>query len=371
MTAPAPLDDDRPAAARPTTAESPTPVSLRWAYWGFVAVAATTLATAAARSPAQLKYDENYHFPTAREFAERQSLRDFLATPRESAPGPLYSAFHAALAPATGFAIVPHRLANVGLLFATVAVLGWMLWRIGGAGSLPVAGMYFAVPVVWPIGVMALTETPAILAATLSLAAVVGVLGRSGAGRQFAGYGLSGLAAGGAILGRQPYLPLVVMPVVLGGWGREWLGRTTVFLAAALPLPLAVFAIWGGLLPAGTRHAGGGIAPLHGLLAFAYVALFVAFIAPRWYAGSWRPGVAAAIAAAAVALALGFEYRALDQVSQRFPGWLQPYYPRVVGAGLAGLAAWFLVSCGCNCATRRGDRLFVGCVILVVLLTAT
>jgi hypothetical protein len=61
----------------------------------------------------------------------------------------------------------------------------------------------------------------------------------------------------------------------------------------------------------------------------------------------------------------------LDQVSQRFPAWVQPYYPRVVGAGLAGAAAWFLVSCGCNCAASRGDRLFVGCVIVAVLLTAT
>jgi len=166
-----------------------------------------------------------------------------------------------------------------------------------------------AIPPMWVISGLALTEAPAMLCLCASIFLLLRALRRSGGVVPALMAVLAGLLLSLAIIGRTPYL--LVIPAAwafaLEPGFKAWrvLG---VFTVAALLLPVPMFLAWGDLMPPPVSVIQSGLNPLFGLYGFAYAGLFVSLIAPGWLRWIPRAAAAAALLAGAGALANNFSH---------------------------------------------------------------
>ncbi|OAN49153.1 hypothetical protein A6A04_03285 [Paramagnetospirillum marisnigri] len=250
-------------------------------------------------SPAALIFDEILHFPGVALFQSLGPGEDFLRR-LPTAVGPLYALIHWAALPLTAGTAPGVRLINPLLAGLMLLALAHILKR---RNQPPLAVvMALAVPTVWVVTGMALTEIPAMLFVALGMAALTDEANRDRAAI------LSGLAFGLAALGRQPYVAMVPLVagifLVLGGWGWR---QVVLHLACGLPLPVMEMAIWKGFMPPGEGLTWDGFTPpaerradafnLRSMaLSLGYCGAFMLLMAP----GLMRPGRAVLMAAVAV-----------------------------------------------------------------------
>jgi hypothetical protein len=253
-------------------------------------------------SPQKYIYDEVYYHQYATDLAEKgmglKYLRELIAP-----PGPLHGMAHYALGWATGFRPIPMRVVTNGFCLAAGVCAGLLLLRVGRREAFYCAALLYAIPFGGVVLGVSLTESSAMLAATIAtLVVVMGAQAlddgsrESGAqsGAEWVGYALVGLAGflyAAAIWGRQNYL--VVLPALpilfFFARGFAWRPLLIVTLVAGTGAGL-LFGIWGGLVPeavrfvsAGRGDASGVVAGLNiifGIRSLSYAAIAFGILAP-------------------------------------------------------------------------------------------
>jgi 4-amino-4-deoxy-L-arabinose transferase-like glycosyltransferase len=231
-------------------------------------------------------------------FREHGLSEKFLLEMYDQAPGPLYQIIHSFFEPITHFEVPGIRLVNV-FFFAVVIFLMFLILKRYFKGfefqsELLLALNLVAVPVIWQIAGMALTEMPAVFFAVLSLL-ILGILVQRAAEVSVTTIGLSllgGVCLGMAILGRTPFLMMIPAVAVLAfnplaeRMQRQTLSPVVIgiFIVSAVAICAPVFYIWKGLVPPHQAVISeGGLKIWHGVLAFAYAGIIVVLLVPQWF----------------------------------------------------------------------------------------
>ncbi len=272
---------------------------------GLYVVAFAVMAVAmAAGLPARPVYDEKVFVPNIALLTRLGLNAEFLRALDQS-PGPLYQLFHLAWAGVTHLEIPSMRLLNLACIGLCVPLLaGWATTMgLSVARRWSIAGSMFAIPPMWVISGLALTEAPAMLCLCASVFLLLRALPRPGGAVPTLMAAFAGVLLSLAILGRTPYLMVIPAAWAFALDSRFNARRLlVVFTVAALVLPAPVFLAWGGLTPPSVTEIQSGLNPLFGLYGFAYAGAFVALIAPGGI--RWIPRAAAAAALIAVTGAL-------------------------------------------------------------------
>ncbi len=149
-----------------------------------------------------------------------------------------------------------------------------------------------AVPMAWVLAGMALSEMPALFFVAVSLCLQLIALEVIDQPRKL--LGLFALRrrwhCGIAVWGRQPYLLLGGVPVVLAIRERRLRPAAALFCAMVLVLSVPQFVIWKGLVPPSHQErVQQGLAPLNALLSLGYTGLCFFLLAPRtrWTSAAW------------------------------------------------------------------------------------
>jgi hypothetical protein len=234
-------------------------------------------------SPSKFVYDEPYHLGLAKSVLA-SGWRAALTSPHnQSAAGPLYPAIHIAASPLTGFQAPAIRWVNFICLALVIVTLAKTNQREPTRLDWIPAVSILSVPFLWPTAGMALTELPALVAFTFFVFALLQVLRMpddKASIWSFGWAGVSGLAFGVSILGRQTYL--VVLPAVVALFllaPRKWT-LWLVCLAVAVGSCGWLFILWRGLVP--SSYSDSGIRLDYGVLSLSYVAAATLFLSPQW-----------------------------------------------------------------------------------------
>lgn len=355
---------------------SGVPASRHWAG-GAAIFALAALAIMIAVSPRVLIYDERYYMASSYYLAAHFDLLGPLRTPLDLAAGPLYPHLHVLFSPLTQLQVPAVRFVNWSALVLTLACC-WRTLELLGYREAPArAAMLLAVPMIGPTAGMALTEVPALAAASLAVLAAAQAATARTPDRSWLWWTASGLAAGLAILGRQTYLP-ALLGFVLIGWRRpENRSGALCALGISVALILPMIVIWKGLSPPSQTPAMRSIVPAHGLLAFVYLAFATVLIAPRFFLAALATpklrliGLTAALLAGLASLIGGVEFAVASRVIAAAPPALQGLADLAVRAGMTAIAAIFLIAAAVNVWQRRGDGRFALFALLTVLTTGT
>lgn len=267
------------------------------------------------KSPPSPIYDEGSFRSNLELMNQMGFSREFLVEMRGQSPGPLYQIVHAVAQPLSGAGIRPMRLVNAACLLGAILVLALLFSETGWAGGLTSAGRMLAIPGLWVVGGMALTESPAMLFVSGGIVLLVRTIRRPGALLvDVALSAVAGTLVAMAILGRQPYLviPAVAWVLAYRASRREFILLLTFNLFAAVA-PLLVFVTWGGLVPPTLGGLQSGLNPYYALLGFGYAGVFTLFLAPRWF--QWnRRILTAALAVAALGVGVNLWTRTVQQL---------------------------------------------------------
>jgi hypothetical protein len=257
-------------------------------------------------------------------------------------PGPLYAFVHMAFEPLTRLQPVRMRILNVVLLAAVAGILALSErrrkqpdWRITAASVL-------AVPMMWVVAGMALTEVPAMLFVALSLyLQVMGLESLQAGGRLLRLFVASGICLGIAVWGRQPYLLLIGAVALLALMDQRLRAPALGFAGAVALVVLPLFTIWGGVVPPAHRGVFGG-SLTHGLVSLGYTGFCLMLLAPRF---GWPSAqmLIALLATTVVSWGRFTLYPIRSVVERHLTGPVLLTYGRLCGALFLGLGAAFLV----------------------------
>lgn len=238
-------------------------------------------------SPSQLIYDERYYIETVPLLQEKGFTRDFLIS-LDGYAGPLYTVVHYFCAPLTGLAAPQVRLVNSFLAVGLVLVLFLILRQLKTRTPLGSSLSITAIPMMWVVSGMALTEIPAMFCVASSLLLLLYALEYDDGSKRVVCAALGGLAFGLGIMGRQTFLVVLLLLPFLAFRYAHRRAELFIYGVGALILPLIVFSIWGGLIPPLVAGDEQGFAVNHLLLSCAYTGFAVLIINPRWYDFSRR-----------------------------------------------------------------------------------
>ena len=147
---------------------------------------------------------------------------------------------------------------------------------------------------------MALTEMPAMLFAALGLYLQLRGVEALERGRPVLGwFAASGICLGVAVWGRQPYLVLAGVPVLLALLDRRLRFPAVIVVGIVMASAIPLVAAWQALVPPGDEVAL-GLAPLNGLVSLGYIGICFFLLAPNigWFDRKSVVAVAAAVAIA-------------------------------------------------------------------------
>ncbi|WP_161596749.1 glycosyltransferase family 39 protein [Chitinophaga vietnamensis] len=327
-------------------------------------------------------FDEPLFIPNVHLFEQYGLSREFLVKIDNQAPGPLYQFIHYPLQPLTHLQTPGIRLVNTVLLGGMIILLTYNLSRYRRIplrdAWLPALAI-MAVPMVWQVAGMALTEIPPMFFASLSIWWLLLALQCSD-WKSFPFAILAGVALGFAILGRSPFLMMAPASALLLLYhvkdGRRWM-LILIYTGCALAMCVPVFIIWKGLMPPQQAViSAGGIKPWHGILAFAYGALLTIIIAPQWFVYNRR--ILFALIAAYIILlianisVLHYEYAPLSEaLGKVMPVKLMQVYPYVISPLLATVALYFLCCSAWQAWLHRTDNVFLFLLAAGILVLAT
>jgi hypothetical protein len=244
------------------------------------------LAAMIAMSPSQLEYDEGSHIGLA-QIVVKNGWRAALISPENSsAVGPLYPAIHLALSPLTHLRPPAIRWVNF-CCFVGVVLLLSNYKPVESLGTRILSSLtLLAVPFLWPTVGMALTELPALFFFTCFVLLFLKMLdcdvARSRGILRFA-FG-AGCCLGAAVLGRQTYLVILPVLVVMIFWLRDRWAAVLICITTALAVCSWLFALWHGLVPPYHyyRLAHSSVSFTNLLLSLSYAAVATLFLNPAW-----------------------------------------------------------------------------------------
>lgn len=267
------------------------------AFLGLCAMVATSPGAFLHDAPEYTKY-----VPLLRQHGLTEAFLDSLP----GAAGPLYAFVHLAFAPLTDLRPIGMRLVNLASLVVVAGILAGWLRQQNCRDYLVAAGSILIVPMTWVIAGLALTEMPAMLFATLSLYLLLkGVTALERERPVLRWFLASGVCLSVAVWGRQPYLLLAGVPVVMALLDRRLrlpaLAFAAIVGASAMPLVIA----WQGLVPP-DDGADEGLSMLHGIVSLGYAGICFFLLAPRIDWLSRKSFIVAAIVLAALNLWFGF-----------------------------------------------------------------
>ena len=315
------------------------------AVTGLLALAFVVLVVLVLRSPGRFIYDEppfvEYVHLLQRHGLSREFMNSLTGT-----VGPLYAFVQGALAPLTGVQPVGMRLVNVALLAAVTLVLAAWLRHRGSTAWTASALSVLAVPMAWVMAGMALSELPAMLLVAISLCLQLKALERIDRPATVIGlFALSAVALGAAVWGRQPYLLLGGVPVLVALVEPRLRVAVALFCVIVLALSAPQFLIWQGLVPPSHQlQVQKGLSPVNALLSLGYTGLCFFLLAPRtrWTSPLWAAVLV--VAAVAVNAVLGLvTLEPLRGVVERFlPARLLAWYGTLFGGLFLGWGVVFL-----------------------------
>ena len=309
----------------------------------------------------------------------------FLLNIDKQAPGPLYQFIHYVLEPVTHLQTPEIRLVNTVMLLLIIillaAIIRRMQRRIKKSVWLPALHV-MAVPMIWQVAGMALTEIPAMFFATLSIWLLQLALDYTHKHRVPALFLalLAGLCLGLAILGSSSFLVIVPAALLLllqsaGEWKR-WI-NVGIYMVVALLCCTPVFVIWGGLIPPKQAvMTAGGITSWHGVLAFAYGGLIALIVAPGWFIYR-RLTLVVLILLYIVLLPvnyywLHFGYAPLNEAMKKiFPAAVMQIYPYIISPLLMTIALYFLYCSFLQWMERRTEPFFLFILLAALLMLVT
>ena len=306
-------------------------------------------------------FDEILFYRNMPLFREYGLSAKFLLEMPDQAPGPLYQIIHTLFTPLTGFTTPGIRLVNVFLFFLVIGLTHLILKHYvkGLQHELLLALNLVAVPVIWQVAGMALTEMPGMFFAMLSLL-ILGALVRRGRETNLVTLGLGlagGICLGIAILGRTHFIVMMPAAAILvfnplaarEQWQTVSIWAMMLYLVAALAICTPMFYIWQGFLPPHQAVISqGSLKPWHAVLAFAYAGIIVVLLVPQWFKMNKR------IALGLVALTLIYfvcnlfwwkkEYMPLYYfLAGIFPTGVMKIYPYLSTVVLMVFATYFVV----------------------------
>jgi 4-amino-4-deoxy-L-arabinose transferase-like glycosyltransferase len=318
-------------------------------------------------------FDEVLFIPNVYLFEKHGLSREFLVNLNNQAPGPLYEFVHYPLRSITHLDTPGIRLVNVFMLGLLTLVLARILVSVRNISFR--RALYFsvgimAVPMIWQVSGMALTEMPTMLFGALSLLLLTIAIKQEekSALRSTLAAVLAGFALGLAILGRSPFLllGLASFSLLLNNFSNPRRWRTVLLYSlTGWGMAVPVFMVWNGLVPPQQAFVGqGGISIWHGILAFAYGALLTLIIAPRWFYFNRRIlflllGTYAALLLLNVYV-LDYQYAPLNKTMDMiFPSSFMGMYPYIVSPLLATAAIYFIACSVLRAWQKRTDPIFL------------
>lgn len=309
--------------------------------------------------------------------------KQFLLEMYDQAPGPLYQFIHYPLKYITN--LEPPGIRVVNLVFLVGITV--LVYKIGGLiyddFKLSDSLRIIIVPTIWLITGLALTEIPAIFFMMLSIFFfLLADRKYNHSNLRWMFCILSGICLGFSILGRSPYLMLVIGYLVFLFYDRSLknvLGILTIVLIG-LAMSVPVFVVWGGLVPPAQVSTGeGGISIQHGILGIAYTAITFLIISPYWFKLKKSQLL---IFSSIFVICLILNFFVLDPkigipalsvtiskiVSEQFA---TNVYPYVIAAFFITLSLFFAYLCLKTLVENRRDKYFVFVMITAALLIAT
>ena len=328
-------------------------------------------------------FDEVLFLPNVLLFEEHGLSKQFLLELYDQAPGPLYQFIHYPLKSLTQLTTPGIRLVNIVLLaFATLILIifvrKWMPARIKANHYFPL--MIIAVPMIWQVAGMALTEIPAIFTASLFMLSFVMMIKKEDHQiYQIVFSILSGLFLGLTILGRSPYLmilPGLLIPFLMVN-NKFKKGMIVIIGLIAAGISFPVFIIWNGLVPPAQAHVGvGGIVIRNGILAFSYMFLVVLLLAPKWYEFKRKDYSRISIAfilAFIINIAwLKSDYAPLSEFLGIFfpPGFIE-LYKLIINPILIVMGLYFLYNSYNKVLQNKNNTIYIFLLISTILILAT
>lgn len=291
-------------------------------------------------------------------FKENGLSKKFLTEMYDQAPGPLYQIVQSLFEPLTNLKTPGIRLVNVFLFILIIINISIVLRFIKTTEhTLLVALNLTAIPVIWQVAGMALTEIPAMFFATLSFL-ILGILLQRPWGITFAGIGLAilgGVCLGASILGRTPYLMLIPAVTILAynpladKSNRQALpvSLLIIYIVTALIICLPIFFVWKGLVPPQQAIISqGGLKIWHGVLAFAYAGIIALLITPQWFKMNKQVAIGLAIMMVAFTISNLFWFKVKHQplyyfLSKHLPENIMNIYPIIISPALMVFAVYF------------------------------
>jgi hypothetical protein len=242
-------------------------------------VAFLALVTLVARSPNRFLYDETY-FANYVSLLHRYGFTPMFLNSLNAAPGPLCAVVQVVFEPLTKLRPVEMRFVNVLSLIAVTLILVASL-KSRGNDYWAAGFSVLVVPMVWLVAGMALSEMPAMVFVTLSLYLQLRGLDAFDADRSpLAWFLAAGVCLGIAVWGRQPYLLLCGVAVLIALIERGLRLPMVIFVGATGSLAIPLFAIWKGFVPP-SQHMLPGFSVIHALLSFAYTGICFILLGAR------------------------------------------------------------------------------------------
>lgn len=245
---------------------------------------AALMALVAISPPNELLYDERFHLPTVERLREQGFSLEYFRSPSDMAPGPLYTLTHTLALPLTHLRPISVRFLTVALFMTLIATLYVQLHSQGTPFALAVAPSIIAVPALWPVAGLALTEIPATLALCLYACLATRLFVRPTQYR--AGHlliaGVVAVMFGAAVCGRQNVL-CALPAVVLLARSRSQVPSLLAIVVLAPILPVMLFCAWGGLTPPGqSKFTESLLSVGPAFLGLAYAGISALILDPTW-----------------------------------------------------------------------------------------
>ncbi|SHM92922.1 hypothetical protein SAMN05444266_11424 [Chitinophaga jiangningensis] len=309
----------------------------------------------------------------------------FLLEMNDQAPGPLYQLIHYPLYAVTHWQTPGIRLVNMtllaGITFLLIRIIT-LQYKVKSGTAIIYAANIMAVPMIWQISGMALTEIPPIFFSTLAIYWLLLSINRADQSvtRTVLYAVVAGVATGLAILGRSPFLILIPSSYILLWYYRRyklsWIS-IGIYTIVALSICMPVFLIWKGLVPPKQALvAAGGINLWHGILAFAYGALLTIIIAPAWFVINRRITIGLVLFYVLLLVlnitVLHYSFAPLSKaVGKVFPAAVTNVYPYIISPALATVAIYYVACCAWQAWQRKSEPVFLFLLSCCMLMLAT
>jgi hypothetical protein len=237
-------------------------------------------------------WDELYYLNNVILLQEYGLTKEFLVNYKGPA-GPTFAIIHYLANSLTHLSAPWVRLISVLFLGTTLLLIFLCFKKLGKSkiNSIAFAFSTMAIPTIYTISGMALTEIPAIFFFTIALYFITSHF-ISNTNNYFHAI-ITGLSLSFAILGRQPLIMIIMaFPILfidpknffrLNFKNYNFLKFLVVTLLISIIIPSIVFGVWGNIQPKSTAFTGLGLVPNNFILALGYSCIFTLLVNPNFF----------------------------------------------------------------------------------------